>query len=74
MNAIAWHPNFTTTSSAGSPYKNYIATGTNESTVNVVDLNPVLGNSCKIDLFSKKSAFEKIKDMSLNWNDACNLT
>ena len=43
INAVAWHPHYTTTSSAGSPFKNLIATGSNESSINIMDLTSIIG-------------------------------
>ncbi|XP_069129450.1 gem-associated protein 5-like isoform X2 [Argopecten irradians] len=42
INCIQWHPHVTMATPSGSPYKYWIATGSNEAGVYVVDLSSVL--------------------------------
>ena len=43
VNVIRWHPEFTASSEIKSQYSNWIAIGSNDSTIHVVNLDAVFG-------------------------------
>ena len=44
VNVVAWHPHITMATSSGSPYTHFLAVGSNEAHVAVVDLTSVFGS------------------------------
>lgn len=44
VNVIRWHPIFTGDSVVPSPYQHWLATGSNEPTIHVFNLEALMGN------------------------------
>ncbi|XP_076070667.1 gem-associated protein 5-like isoform X2 [Mytilus galloprovincialis] len=76
INAIVWHPQYTTTSSAGSPYNNLIATGSNESSINIIDLKPILADKDGKELLIITEPWKSLRGhchriTGLSWSTHC---